>query len=115
MTVKITAEFNSVDSAELSARNIRDTVKDISHIHIHSRKGTPVDYFYNSSEIHNVVFMNTYENPYYPVFPASITTFNELAIADEATIEVCCPKSEENVVTSKLSSYGGLKIKKRLT
>lgn len=116
MTVKISAEFDSVDRAELVARNIRDTVKDVSHIHIHTRKGTPVDNFYTSTEMYSdVAVMSSYSNPYYTVLPYSELENKELSNADEATVEVCCPKSEENVVSSKLSAFGGLRVKKRAT
>ena len=121
----ITAEFQSIDEAELAARRIKDKVEGISRITINSKNKKAN----NTNSIGNIGFSNmnvaggfsTYNavssSVYTPLIFNNVgehtgeNHFNELSISKSVTIEIHCKNDDVKIVSSILTALGGLNIK----
>ena len=117
MIIKVIAELESVDKAELCARRIRDNVSGIRRINI-QRKYTPgSENYYTNAVPYNTQGFGTYQTmlfPSYSVVEGSV--YNGTASTEkgsEAAVEVECDDDSASKVVSYLNAYGAVKIRKR--
>lgn len=113
MNTRITAEFDSVDMAELAGRRIRDSLSGITRIDIHQKQGDTQNYYYYSGALPYIQpFNSTSANLFYPTFPENLQ-YEQIEAGQEATIDINCDKESCGQVISCLNNYGALKIRRR--
>lgn len=117
MITKINAELDTIETAELAARMIKQKTGGIINIRIeNSDKHVSKNSDYNPSII-PFYTQNGYYNFVTPFFNSSIISNNSNSTSIERSrttfIEIICEKDAENVVTQIFNSLGGLKINKK--
>lgn len=123
MISKLTAEFDSIDSAETAARSIKHSISDIARISIKTKNsfalsnstprssfvtggfnGNSVSVYYPYTYGQNVSDTNFYSNP--------LSLGENFETGHEAEIEVICNSTVANEVSRTLVGLGGLHIRK---
>lgn len=111
MIIKISAEFDSVDTAEFAAKEIKNKASNISSITI-KPKNTNV----KKPEKEKIDFI-----PYYvqnisinavPVIRVTDDYYTDTAPVQQAILEVICDIKSQSIVNQTIHSFGGLKINK---
>lgn len=113
MITRITAEFDSIDTAERAARLIKEATSGIENISISAAK-RPIDKFleYEIPETNN----------FFPLFNNNAAggmavngEYQDGVYADipqRSIIEVLCEKTAEHTVTGIFTALGGLNVNK---
>lgn len=122
MYTKITAEFASVDAAELAARAIKHNIDDVSKISIHSKNIGAFDDDSRTGILspYNVDALN-YSGTYFPVSTGAanispavnsrgIYNYSDVEYGTEAIIEVYGNDVAIKETSRLLTGLGGLKI-----
>ncbi len=117
MIIKVTAELDSVDRAELCARRVRDNVEGIRRINIRQKNFSRESNYFTNAVPYNTQGFGTYQTMLFPsynnVFEGSV--YNGAAGAEtgsEASLEIECDDDNVSRVVSYLNAYGAVKIKK---
>ena len=113
MITKLTAEFDSVETAELAARMIKQRTDGIVSINIHRKSiptaKSPVPYvipsFSQSSNFYFIVGNNNY-------LDSVNDSSDDDRISKSAIIEIICEKESEKTVSQIITSLNGLKFNK---
>ena len=113
MKRKIIAEFDSVDSAESAARYIKSNTEGIANIKI-----TDISYNFDNLNYVENIYGVSYLNGSDIVLPTAYNfqnvsdTNRNLSTNRTAKLEIICEQESLQQVSNKLTSLGGLKIKK---
>ncbi|MCD7731303.1 MAG: hypothetical protein LUI05_07400 [Oscillospiraceae bacterium] len=111
--MKITAEFDSINSADIAAAAIRKQISpfsDISTSEINSHKKQNID--------GNILLFGNYNMPCgsyntysMPIITGDDNPFNETDLRSAASLEVVCRREDEINVSGIIINHGGYKIK----
>ena len=117
MITKINAELDTIETAELAARMIKQKTDGIINIKIESKTNIiehTDDYIPYIIPVYNQNGSYNFIPPLYNSSTSSMTNSNSNQIEHSRTafIEIICEKEAEKIVTQIFTSLGGLKINK---
>ncbi len=118
----ITAKFDSIETAEIAARSIKEQLTDIQKISIKTLKRSENNDYSNGGSIDNNFSNYTLVGTFLPynsgfVGAGLVNSFIDDYTAErtdeikEATLEICCIQDDVSKVHSILTCHHGLNIK----
>lgn len=123
MINKISAEFDSIDSAEIAARTIKNTVSNVAKISITGKNQFALTETSNRRAYMNVGFAAGATGVFFPapeMLDVQDTTYysnpfsygETVELGHEANIEIMCDSEVSDMVIKKIVGLGGLRVKK---
>lgn len=109
MTIKITAEFPTIDDAEYAARSIKQSIDHVDKINIHQKSDRTYSNYYSINPPVSSSYTQNYTSVYFPEY-SRITNTSEIESGRESIIEIICDENSKRAVSQKITALGGLKI-----
>lgn len=108
--MKFTAEFDSVNSADIAASAIRSKISDFSSVTVHGRD---TDAYRESKMMLFPSFNPSNSDPMYAM-PVTMNgeyrNENEVSQRSHTTLEVICRNNDSKAVSAMIIGYGGRNI-----